>query len=84
MHDFHEADKILKLILESAAANKLIKVNKAVIELGRIIEHGDQITPENLKFNILLLSKNTVAEGLQLEIISIDGAHWVLKEIEGE
>ena len=83
MHDFHEADRILKLVLEYAAKNKLKKVKRIVIELGGVWEHGEEISPENLKYNIKLLSKNTPAEGAETIINRIKGNAWVLKEIEG-
>ncbi|MCX6739718.1 MAG: hypothetical protein NTZ49_00635 [Candidatus Parcubacteria bacterium] len=83
MHDLHEADKILKIILNYAEKNKLHKVLSAVIELGSIIEHGDEISPQNLVFNLQMLSKNTIAEGMNVEIVKFRGDSWILKEIEG-
>lgn len=84
MHDFHLADLIYKAIKEEAIKNNLTKVTKAVIELGSIIEHGEEVLPENLEFNIKMLAEGGLAEGLQLEIAKGDGANWLLKEIEGE
>ena len=84
MHDLHEADRIFKLILEYAKRNKLKKINSATIGLGTIIEHGEEIVPENLKFNIKMLSKGTIAEGLQIKIEKTDSDSWNLKEIEGD
>ncbi len=84
MHDIHCADKILKLSLEYGQKNNLKKIQKIIIELGTIIEHGEQINAENLKFNLDLLSKNTIAENAQITVKknnSIDG--WKLAEIEG-
>jgi Zn finger protein HypA/HybF involved in hydrogenase expression len=84
MHDLHEADKIIKIILDYAQKKKLKKVVKAVIELGSVIEHGDEINPENLAFNIKMLAQKTLAEGLEIEIENVRGESWVLKEIVGE
>ncbi|MFH1173285.1 MAG: hydrogenase/urease maturation nickel metallochaperone HypA [bacterium] len=84
MHDFHEADKILKLILTQAETKGLKKVRQAKIKLGRIIEHGEAILPENLAFNIKMLAKQTLAEGLELLIEEIGENLWELVEIEGE
>ncbi|MBD3359581.1 MAG: hypothetical protein GF365_02640 [Candidatus Buchananbacteria bacterium] len=84
MHDLHEADKILKLILKNAKANKFNKVTKAEIDLGQIIEHGAEILDENLHFNIIILAKGTIAEGLEININKIKATHWILKNIEGE
>ena len=84
MHDLHEADRIFKLILIYAKRNKLIKINSATIELGNIIEHGEEIVPENLIFNIKMLAKGTIAEGLKMKIKETNEDSWVLREIEGD
>ncbi len=84
MHDLHEADKILKLILEYAGKNKMRKVEKASIELGAVIEHGEEIKAENLEFNIKNLAKGTVADGLEVDIKRGKGEFWKLVSIEGE
>ena len=83
MHDFHLADQIFKAIMDYAEKNKLTKVTKAVIELGAVVEHGEDILPANLKFNIDMLAQGTVADGLEIEINKIGSDDWVLKEIEG-
>ena len=84
MHDLHEANKILKVIFDYAGRNKLRKVTKAKVELGSIIEHGAEISAENLVFNLQMLARGTLADGFKIEVrqTKIDG--WVLKEIEGE
>ena len=84
MHDLHEANKILKVILDYAKQNELKKVTQAAINLGSIIEHGSEILPENLHFNIIILAKGTVAEGLEVEIKKTKGDFWELEEIKGE
>jgi Zn finger protein HypA/HybF involved in hydrogenase expression len=83
MHDLHEANKILKVILDYAQQNGLKKVTKALIELGSVIEHGDEISPENLEFNLKMLARNTLAKDLEVEIRKVTDSGWVLKEIEG-
>ena len=84
MHDFHLADTIYLAIIEEAEKNKLKKITKAVIELGVIVEHGEEVLPENLDFNIKMLAKGGPAEGAELVISSTPGNNWMLKEIEGE
>ncbi len=84
MHDLHLANQILKIILEYAQKNKFKKVSGATIELGSIVEHGDEISPENLEFNLKMLAKDTLADGLNVEINKIRGGNWALKEIVGE
>ncbi|MFA6228069.1 MAG: hypothetical protein WC668_02680 [Patescibacteria group bacterium] len=84
MHDFHLSDTIYKAIIEEAEKNKLKKITKAVIELGSIVEHGEEVLPANLDFNIKLLAKGGPAEGLELAITKAVGGNWILKEIAGE
>jgi len=84
MHDFHLADTIYKAIIEEAEKNNLKKITKAIIELGSIIEHGDEILPANLDFNIKLLAQGSLNEGIELIIDKASGNNWALKEIEGE
>ncbi|HLD30940.1 MAG TPA: hydrogenase/urease maturation nickel metallochaperone HypA [Patescibacteria group bacterium] len=84
MHDLHEADRILKLVLDYAGRNNFEKVTKIVIGLGNIIEHGLNIDPDNLKFNISMLARETKASDAEIIVEKIDGGSWELKEIEGD
>lgn len=84
MHDFHLADTIYKTIMNYAAKNNLQKITKATIELGKIIEHGEEVLPANLEFNIKLLAEGGIAAGFEVKVIPSDNDHWTLKEIEGE
>lgn len=74
MHDLHLANQIVKLTKEHAKGKKIIKIG---IELGDIFEHGENIAPENLKYNINLLLPDT-----DVEINKIKGNIWKLTEIE--
>ncbi len=84
MHDLHEADRILKMVLEHAKQNGLKEVTKIKIGLGSVIEHGSEIDPENLKFNIHLLAKDSLAKNAEIMVEKIDKPSWELEEIEGE
>lgn len=84
MHDLHAADLILKLVLEKANENKLLNVKKVVVELGSVVEHGEEINPENLVFNLKLLAKNTPAKDVEIEVKKVKGSNWKLVEIEGD
>jgi Zn finger protein HypA/HybF involved in hydrogenase expression len=84
MHDLHEADKILKVTLDYAQKNNLKKVTKATIDLGSMVEHGEELLPANVEFNIKMLAQGTIAEGLEIIINKTKGDSWVLNEIEGE
>lgn len=78
MHDFHLANQIVTIAKAHAQKNKLLKINEIVIELGDIIEHGENISAENLKYNINLLLP------CEVEIKKIKGNKWRLVSIEAE
>jgi len=77
MHDLHLANTIVKLAREHAHQRGAVKVKKIFIELGDIIEHNENITSENLKYNINLLLPDA-----DVIIKKIPGHNWILKEIE--
>jgi len=84
MHDWHLANEILKTVLEYAQKNGFKKVSRVEIELGSLVEHGEEILPENLIYNFKLLSKNTIAQDAELEIKKVKGENWELIEINGD
>lgn len=84
MHDLHEANKIFKLVLASAKENNLKKVTKIIIDLGQILEHGQEIQKENLEFNLKLLAANSLVDQVEIVINNVVGNGWTLVGIEGE
>lgn len=78
MHDFYLANQINKIAQEYAQKNGLSKIEKIVIELGEIVEHGEDIKPENLKYNINLLMP------CKVEVRKVKGDKWRLVSIEGK
>ncbi len=73
MHDFHLAEQIVKIAKEYAEKNNLKEIKKISLELGSILEHGENIQPENLKYNINLILPNT-----DIDIKKIKGNIWKL------
>jgi Zn finger protein HypA/HybF involved in hydrogenase expression len=85
MHDLLLAKEILDLVLEQARKNKLKKISRVVISLGKIVEHYEEILPKNLRRNFYLLAKKTIAKKAKLIIKKINQSNiWHLEEIEGE
>ncbi|MFH0852747.1 MAG: hypothetical protein V1845_04080 [bacterium] len=78
MHDFHLANQIVKIAQEYAKKNGLKTVKKICIELGDIIEHGENISAANLRHNINLLMS------CKIQIKKIKGDSWRLVSIEGD
>ena len=82
MHDWYLANEIFKTVLDWANKNGFKKVSKIEIELGSLLEHGEEITPENLLYNFKLISENTLAENVELKIKKTKGENWKLVSIE--
>ena len=78
MHDFHLANQIVKIAKEHAREHGLLKIKKIVVELGDIIEHNENISPQNLKYNINLLMP------CEVRVKKIKGDRWKLAEVEAE
>lgn len=98
MHDLLAAKDILDTSLAAAKKKNLKKITKIVVELGnKEYHHGstalttggdhthlETIDPENLEFNLKLVSKNTIAENAEFIIKKSDIPDILVKEIEGE
>jgi len=84
MHDLHVADQVFRLVLAEAEKNQFKKIAQINIELGSVLEHRATIVPENLKFNIEMLSQGTLAQGAKVVIDNMDGSSWKLVSIRGE
>jgi Zn finger protein HypA/HybF involved in hydrogenase expression len=84
MHDLHVANKVSKMVLEEAAQNNLKAVKKIVIDLGSVVEHGANISKENLEFNLSLLNKGTIAENAEIVVNEVAGDDWRLVSIAGD
>ena len=83
MHDLVAAQDTVKAACEIAKKNKLKKITKITIELGKIIEHNEELQPENLQFNFGLVKRNTLAEKAKLIIKKGKGRVLNILEVEG-
>ncbi|MDD5039713.1 MAG: hydrogenase/urease maturation nickel metallochaperone HypA [Patescibacteria group bacterium] len=68
MHDLIAAQDILKTAVHTAALRDLKQITSVTVRLGTLVQHGQAITPQNLKFNFNLVRKNTVAAKARLII----------------
>lgn len=85
MHDFLLAKEIVDTALEHAKKNKLKKISRIVVSLGKFNEHDEDILPENLKHNFQLLAEGTALSSAKITVKSIKQVGiWRLEEIEGE
>lgn len=84
MHDILLAKEIFDAAVKYAKKNKLKRVAKIAIGLGRIEDHHEIIKPADLRFNFRILSKGSIAEKARIVVRKIRGPRWSLEEIEGE
>ncbi|KKQ79361.1 MAG: hypothetical protein UT02_C0038G0003 [Parcubacteria group bacterium GW2011_GWC2_38_7] len=84
MHDIHVANKVYKLILEYAQKAKIEIVKKIEIDLGSIVEHGANISAENLEFNLKMLGRGFFPDDIQININKVTGSDWKLVSISGD
>ncbi len=84
MHDIHEANRIAQIINEHLRKHNLKKLKTVDIELGSVIEHGQDISPENLDFNLRMILKESVNEQTRINIKKTGGEAWKLVAIDAE
>lgn len=85
MHDILLAKEIFDAVVKYVQKNRLKKVRRIKIGLGRIEDHHENVRSANLKFNFRILAgKNPVIRGAELVIRKMRDAGWSLEEIEGE
>ncbi len=83
MHDLVAAQDIVRTALTIAKKNKLKSIGKIIVRLGKIVEHSESITPENLQFNFELVKRNTIAEKSKLILKPGKGRELSIIEVEG-
>ena len=84
MHDLVAAQDTVKAACKIAKKNKLHKITRITIELGTIIEHNQELLPENLQFNFELVKRNTLAEKAKLIIKKGKGRELNIIEVKGD
>ncbi len=80
MHDLHLANQIVNLAESYAQKQGVLNIKKIKIALGGVREHDEDVSSENLDFNIKLL----LGDEVKVEIEKMEGEGWKLEEIEGE
>jgi len=84
MHDLVAAQDVVKTACAIGQKNKLKKISKITIRLGKIIEHNEELSPENLQFNFGLVKRNTLADKAKLVINQGKGRELTVIEVEGD
>lgn len=85
VHDLLLAKKILDQILQYAREHQVKKITKIIVEIGKISEHGEDISPSNFKFNLSSLSRGTVAAGAKIIVKKFSKPNYLrIKEIKAQ
>ncbi len=86
MHDLLAAKDIFDLIRRYARRHRLKNVKTVEIELGSFIhqDHAEDISAANLKANLKMLAKNSLAEKADFQVKKIKGQGYRLVTIEGD
>lgn len=89
MHDFMLAKEIMGELQKIAQEKKLEKVKSVSLEIGVISmshdghpEHLEDIDPENLRFGLEGIAKNTPFEGAVFKIDKVAGNSWKIVNVE--
>jgi hydrogenase nickel incorporation protein HypA/HybF len=88
MHEMSLAEGVLQVIEEAARAQSFTRVSTVRLEIGQL----SGVEPEAMRFCFDAVTRNSVAQGAQLEIITLPGVGWCMacaqsvpmKEVFGE
>jgi hydrogenase nickel incorporation protein HypA/HybF len=72
MHEMSLAEGILRILEENSRSQEYARVKGVWLEIGRL----SHVEPEALRFCFDAVTRDTLAEGAQLEMIMIDGSGW--------
>lgn len=74
MHEMSLAEGVLQLIEDAARRDQFNKVSTVWLEIGQL----SGVEPEALAFCFDAVTRDTVADGARLEIITLPGQGWCL------
>lgn len=75
MHEMALAEGVLQLVEETARREGAHCVKLIVLEIGRI----SSVEPEALRFCFAAVTRGSLAEAAELQIIEVPGAGWCLQ-----
>jgi len=74
MHEMSLAESVLQIVEESARVQQARRVHGVVIEIGSLAA----VEPDAMRFCFDAVTRGSIAEGAQLEIIETPGQGWCL------
>ncbi len=80
MHEWHITEELLDMVCQQAEENKLTRVTKIGVTLGK----DSDITEDSFRFCLESLSQKTIAKGAELDVRPTQGSDLILVALEGE
>ena len=74
MHEMSLCEGVLQIVEEHARSAGFSKVTRVRLEIGRLAG----VDPRALRFSFGAVTRNTVAEAAELDIIDVDGRAWCM------
>ena len=74
MHEMSLSEGVLQLIEDAAREQDFSKVNAVWLEIGQL----SGVEVDAMKFCFDAVTRNTIAQGARLEIISLPGTGWCM------
>jgi len=74
MHEMALAEGVIDLVEDAARANGVKRVKTVVIEIGAL----SHVAPEAMQFCFEAVSRDSVAAGARLDIVTVAGQGWCL------
>lgn len=74
MHEMSLAESVLQIIEDTARAQQFKQVRSVVLEIGALAG----VEPEAMRFCFDAVTRGTMAEGAQLDIVETAGRGWCL------
>lgn len=75
MHEMSLAEGVLQLLEDAARSQGFARVKTVWLELGQL----SSVEPEAMRFCFDAVTRGSLADGAQLEIIDVPGAGWCMK-----
>jgi len=79
MHEMSLAEGVVQILQDNAVSQGYDRVKKVWLEIGRL----SNVEVESMRFCFDAVTRNTVAEGAELEIIQTPGQGWCLACSQG-
>jgi len=74
MHEMSLCERVLQVIEDQARAQHFVRVRRVRLEVGALAS----VEPEAMRFSFDAVTRGTLAQGAELEMIPVPGEAWCL------